>query len=287
MHAPPEERLSEPVKESPKSVLPLIIGGAVLVIAGLLVWLLLPDSAPEPAAAQAPVVAAPVLPVAPDIPMVEAPVETPETLPEEEPAITVPPPAPEELNAKLSEAVIAAADSPLFSQLLQSTGLAERATALIDALSNGTVLRKLLPLTPPKGKFPVVEQNGTIVLSPTGYARYDKIAEAVSRLDAQALAAAFHRYRAHLEGAYAALGLPAEDFDNVLIRALDQILLTPEISEEIVLEQKSVMYTYADPRLEALDDVQKQLLRMGPENIRKIKAKAREVRGALLQPAPE
>jgi hypothetical protein len=42
------------------------------------------------------------------------------------------------------------------------------------------------------------------------------------------------------------------------------------------------MYRYADPQLEELVPLQKQLLRMGPENIRRIKLQARALREGLL-----
>jgi hypothetical protein len=42
------------------------------------------------------------------------------------------------------------------------------------------------------------------------------------------------------------------------------------------------MYKYADPQLEELTPMQKQLLRMGPDNIRRIKEQARALREGLL-----
>ena len=44
----------------------------------------------------------------------------------------------------------------------------------------------------------------------------------------------------------------------------------------------SVMYKYADERLESLSDPQKQLLRTGPDNMRRIKAKLRELKDSLM-----
>jgi hypothetical protein len=41
------------------------------------------------------------------------------------------------------------------------------------------------------------------------------------------------------------------------------------------------MYKYKDERLEALSGPQKQLLRTGPENMRRIKAKLREIKDAM------
>ena len=70
-----------------------------------------------------------------------------------------------------------------------------------------------------------------------------------------------------------------------MIRALDRVLLTPEITEPIELKRKEAIYQYADPELEELTDLQKQLLRMGPDNIDKVKRQAAALRAALLDPA--
>jgi hypothetical protein len=45
--------------------------------------------------------------------------------------------------------------------------------------------------------------------------------------------------------------------------------------------QPSVLYKYADPKLESLSSGQKLLIRMGPENETAVKAKLRELRAAL------
>ncbi len=41
------------------------------------------------------------------------------------------------------------------------------------------------------------------------------------------------------------------------------------------------MYTFADDSYESLPAAQKQLLRMGPDNIQRVKDKLREIRRAL------
>ena len=48
------------------------------------------------------------------------------------------------------------------------------------------------------------------------------------------------------------------------------------------LTRKSFMYQDTDAQLEELVPLQKQLLRMGPENIRRIKLQARALREGLL-----
>jgi hypothetical protein len=40
-------------------------------------------------------------------------------------------------------------------------------------------------------------------------------------------------------------------------------------------------FEFADPQLESLSDAQKQLLRMGPANAKRVRAKLREIETAL------
>ena len=69
---------------------------------------------------------------------------------------------------------------------------------------------------------------------------------------------------------------------KVLIEAIDTLLDTPEVKMPVEVYTDSVMYKYADERLESLSDPQKQLLRTGPDNMRRIKAKLRELKDSLM-----
>ena len=53
------------------------------------------------------------------------------------------------------------------------------------------------------------------------------------------------------------------------------------MEEDVALRPGGIGYAYVDPRLESLSAAQKQLLRMGPENVRTIQAKLREIALAL------
>jgi len=119
-------------------------------------------------------------------------------------------------------------------------------------------------------------------MNPAGYRRYDSYSEAIDSLDTSALVSSFDTLRPLYEEAYGQLGLDPNDFDNAVIRMLDRVLATPEIDEPIALTRESVMYKYADPQLEQLTPMQKQLMRMGPDNIRRIKEKAKALREGLL-----
>lgn len=60
--------------------------------------------------------------------------------------------------------------------------------------------------------------------------------------------------------------------------AIDELLDTPEVPVPVEVYTDSVAYKYADSRLENLNEPQKQLLRTGPDNMRRIKAKLRELK---------
>ena len=69
----------------------------------------------------------------------------------------------------------------------------------------------------------------------------------------------------------------------MLLSAIDELLDTPEVPVPIEVYSDSVMYKYTDERLENLDGPQKQLLRTGPDNMRRIKAKLREIKALIEQ----
>ena len=156
--------------------------------------------------------------------------------------------------------------------------------ALIDGASRGLLLRKMLPLSPPSAAFSVSGDGDLLYMAPDSYERYNSFAKTVASLNSNDLANGFHQLRQLYEAAYDELGLDAAEFDNAVIRTLDTVLATPQIKEPIAVKRKSVVYVYVDPALESLPPLQKQLLRMGPDNILLIKQFARAMRNRLLEP---
>lgn len=210
------------------------------------------------------------------------------------PAASVPQPVSELVDEALSSPDITGDE--LLQEELSSLGFDELLTsffsddhpldvsaALLDGISRGSLLRKILPANAPAVPFGVELEGGINYMSVASYNRYDVYVDSIASLDVTLIAESFHRLRGVYEGAYESLGLDPEDFDNSVIRTLDIVLATPEINDPIALERKSVMYLYADPELEKLPSVQKQLLRTGPDNIRRIKQVAQSLRDRLLQ----
>ena len=69
---------------------------------------------------------------------------------------------------------------------------------------------------------------------------------------------------------------------EVLERAIVAMLQVPVVEGSIDLEETgATQYRYVEPRLQQLSAAQKQLLRMGPSNVRTIQAKLRQIAQAL------
>jgi len=185
-------------------------------------------------------------------------------------------------DSMLRQELAATGTDSIMSKLMSNEHPINVSAAFIDGLGRGVILKKLLPGDPPKQAFSVVEEDEVIYISPSSYQRYDSYTDILTALDSKRLVSSFHALRPIYEQAFQYLGLDPGDFDNTIIRALDQVLATPDIIEPIALQPKSVVYIFADPALENLPPVQKQLLRMGPDNISRIKQQARALREGLL-----
>lgn len=286
MKAAPEDRLESPSGEGGSSLKWLVLGVAIILGLAYL-WTLSDEEAAveaisEPLEVVEVTVDPPALPVAADIPQRVAPQPEAEPVTEvTEPVAPALPPL-EESDPLVLEQLGAAGMGPELEKLAASENLVQTSAALIDGFSRGLVLRKLLPLSPPTEVFSVELVDDQLYMNPVGYGRYDGLARGVENLDTAVLVDSFHLMRPLYEQAYAQLGMDPADFDNSVVRMLDRILSTPEIEQPIALERKSVMYRYLDPALEELSPVQKQLLRMGPDNIRRIKQQAATLRAGLL-----
>ena len=170
---------------------------------------------------------------------------------------------------------------------LPQSDLIRRFVVLVESMSGGNLIRGQLGYMPIVGKFSAIKlisakgEPQRYRIDPKSYRRYDVLARLVSQLQVSDAINLYHRTKPLLTQAYKELGLPATNFDLVFIKAIDEILKTPEIDGDIKLARPSVMYRFEDPSLESLSKVQKQFIRMGPENIRTIKAKLRDIRTAL------
>jgi Protein of unknown function (DUF3014) len=120
-----------------------------------------------------------------------------------------------------------------------------------------------------------------VALDPANYQRYNRYVDLLESLDPAGVARIYTHYYSLFQEAYAALGYPDRYFNDRVVEVIDTLLATPEVMEPIQLLQPAVLYTYANPELEALTSGQKMLLRAGPDNGRRLRELLREYRRRL------
>jgi hypothetical protein len=258
----------------------ILAAAALAVLAGA--FLLLP-SEPEPAPA-------PVVMPEPE------PAPPPEPEPEPEPVAPPPPPEPEPdplpaLDVSddfVRDGAAPLSTSAMLATLLRTDQLLRKLTAVVENLSQGQVLRAPVAGLAPRDAFPVLKEglgdNAVLTLDPAGYARFNNVGALFASLDPEASAALLKSFVPLMEAAYGELGVGTPD---VLVRvgqAIDVLLATPRPAEPIRLKQPSVMYTFADPVLEALAPAQKLMLRLGPDNRREIESFLTRLKAELTPP---
>ena len=240
-----------------------------------------PTSVPEPEPELAELIQSTPAP-APETPVIE---EAPVPAPVQEPL-----PKLDESDDEVRDAV---ADIPLGNagqQYLMSSNVIERGTSMVYLLVQGEVPYKLLPIARPKEAFPIADDGTQVTVSAEGFARYDALAQWLTSLDVEALAAALARFTPLFREAWSYYGEEAEAFDFAVISALDMVASTPEVDlAGARLVRKEAVWLYEDPAIEGLPAIQKQVLRMGPDNAAIVKDKASQARTvwvATLSEAP-
>ncbi|MCE9671077.1 DUF3014 domain-containing protein [Myxococcus stipitatus] len=179
-------------------------------------------------------------------------------------------------------------DAPEMATWLQERDLVRRVAAAVNNVAEGTSPRMVLGFLGPAEPFQVVEakDHQTLTIDPKSHARYDTVARAFGSIDAQVAWSFYREIKPLLDQAHAELAPPGQTFDATLSRAIQQLLAVP-VPEGGPVEVKAqgALYVYVSPELENLSGAQKHLLRMGPQNIRIIQAKLREIQTALGLPS--
>ena len=171
-------------------------------------------------------------------------------------------------------------ESPAVMAWLPTNGLVRNFTVVVANIAEGPTPAKHLKVLRPSASFRIVSRNGGTVADPRSYDRYTTIADAMASVNPAAAARLYATLKPRIEDAHHDLG-SADSFDRTLERAIVALLATPAIDGSERLRPKGIGYGYTDERLESLTPAQKQLLRMGPRNVRVIKTKLREIAIAL------
>lgn len=196
------------------------------------------------------------------------------------PARDVPLPAAADSDARLRSLLAGLTPRELFQTWLAQSDLLNRLTVVTVNLAEDASPRAQLAFLRPERAFTAVRTGSHLYMSPRAAARYDAFANVISSLDEKAVASAYRTLHPLFESAYHALGYPGRPLDGVVTQALQRIADAP-VREEVQLTRAGNLYVFADPDLEALGPVEKQLLRMGARNTRLLQGEAREIASAI------
>jgi hypothetical protein len=173
-------------------------------------------------------------------------------------------------------------------QYLIPGNIIERSASLIYLMAQGDVPYKLLPASRPKAAFPVSDDGTQVVTDPAGFERYDALTRWLESLDLESLLSSLEWLIPLFREAWSYYGEDPAAFDMAVVMTLDLVIGAPEIDlSEARLIRKEAVWIFEDPAIEGLAPIQKQLLRMGPENAQVVKAKAAEARGLWLSQLSE
>ena len=242
----------------------------------------MPTAVTEPAPVAA---AAPPAPAASE-PAIQHPIEAPAAATAEAPRTL------DQSEGAIVQALSALLGSTPGASMVRRDDFVRRAVATIDNLGRAHAAPRLWPVNPMAGKFSVEQADGRQVVSQANSVRYSAFVAFAQSLDSARAATLYKQNYALFQVAYKELGYPRAYFNDRLVAVIDQLLATPEpagplavklteVKGEVASTQPWTRYEFADPQLEALPAGSKALLRMGPDNARKLKAKLREFRSAI------
>ena len=165
--------------------------------------------------------------------------------------------------------------------------IARRFVVTVDNLPRKKVPMRYRLFKPVAGEFLVARADRDFTIKPENYRRYTPYVLLSQAVDVKMLVATYVHFYPLFQEEYQQLGYPKGYFNDRVVEAIDDMLAAPEVKGSTRLERPNVLYQFFDPDLEALSAGQKILIRMGPENAARIKARLRELRRELTGQVPE
>ena len=170
---------------------------------------------------------------------------------------------------------------PELASYLVNDRLLRRFVRAVDAIAGGYSPADEVEFLRPVRPFIVREDEGSLVIASGAYQRYNLVADVFTSIDSDGAIELYRQFGPKLEAIYSEVGWANDDFGTRLREAVDHLLEVTTPSAQIEVEQRAVVYAYADDRFENLTGAQKHFLRMGPRNVASIQSKLRDFRDAM------
>ena len=167
-------------------------------------------------------------------------------------------------------------------RLLAQDQIVRKFVVFVENISRGEFPQTGLPYKALGEEMPVsnIDEN-FFVMEDSAHARFDEIVQTFVSLDTDAAITLYRTLSPLFQQAYAEIGFRNVSFDETLRLSINNIVRTTNMEGPYQLVKPSVMYLYADASIENLQEVHKQLLRIGPDNTTILKAKLREFASQL------
>jgi len=251
---------------------PWALGAGILLVIGAGgLYLLREEPAPEPVADVAPP------PVETPVPPAPAVVETAPP-----PTRALPLPPLDESDPEVLGGLTEIFGAEAVMEHLVPERIVRNIVVTIDNAPRQQMALNQRPLQAAPGDFVTRGSDDEIFLAPENFERYEPFVALVANLDAKTLVSFYRGLEPLFQQAYEDLGHPDASFTDRLNEVIEHLLQTPTPRGQIALVQPSVVYKYADERLEKLSAGQKLLIRMGVDNATVVKGKLREIQAELL-----
>ncbi|WP_057832129.1 DUF3014 domain-containing protein [Colwellia sp. TT2012] len=167
--------------------------------------------------------------------------------------------------------------------LLITDDIIRRFVVFTDNFAQGLLAYEHSPFIQPQVKFAIDEQSTNIDGEKNVWQwdedtskRFDIYVDLLRSVDSTTLVQWYVDLKPLIDEAYSELGYE-DDFSYTLQDAITRVLDMELPKSAMNVTRSSVMYKYHDPQLEALDDSDKLLLRIGKENLLIIKSVLLEV----------
>jgi hypothetical protein len=181
-------------------------------------------------------------------------------------------------------------------RFLQLDGFVRRIVVTVDNLGRTHAAPRLWPVTPMPDRFSVVQLGESSAIAPGNAERYAAFVAFVEQIDARRATALYRQGYPLFQRAYEELGFPGRYFNDRLVEVIDLLIAAPvptgpievrltEVKGPIPSTRPWVRYEFADPALESLSAGQKMMIRVGPDQQKRLRSKLVEVR-ALIAKAP-
>lgn len=248
---------------------PSILFIALLAIAALVavaLWVVPRVTSPPGPVAEPPQAAAPAVQLEPlSLPKIQHPL----------PVVPFDPdlPALAQSDASFRDTLLAVLGKTDVAGWLVPQDLIRRIVATVDNLPRSVALARVSPLKPVPGTFATTGAGGETVIAAENGRRYEPLVRALEAVDPESAVALYFRWYPRFQEAYRELGYPDGHFNDRLVEAIDTVLAAPDPGGALAVVQPKVLWRFADPSLEARPSGQKIMLRMGPENAARVKAR--------------